>query len=181
MAAIKTRLNLWIAACLIAANLFTWGRILLAVSEPYIVDPVMDPEIRELLDYIRSGEHSGETWEITLTELEAEQTITWYLNRYPQIPFAYPQVTITPESVSGEGDVIITGLHLHVSGEARVTLKDGLPVVEILDLNLPLPESLKESIEREIQVQLQRAELLPVRFTSAEWGDGVVVVKGVIR
>ena len=25
------------------------------------------------------------------------------------------------------------------------------------------------------------AELLPVRFTSAEWGDGVVVVKGTIR
>jgi hypothetical protein len=181
MAAIKTRLNLWIAAGLIAANLFTWGRILLAGSEPYVVDPVMDPEIRELLDYIRSGEHSGESWEISLTELEAEQTITWYLTRYPQIPFAYPQVRITPESVSGEGDVIITGLHLHVRGEARVTLKDGLPVVKILDLNLPLPASLKESIEREIQIQLQRAELLPVRFTSAEWGDGVVVVKGVIR
>ena len=109
MAAIKARVNLWIAVGLITANLFTWGKILLAVSEPYVVDPVMDPEIRELLDYIRSGEHSGEPWEITLTELEAEQTITWYLNRYPQIPFAYPRVRITPESVSGEGDVIITG------------------------------------------------------------------------
>jgi hypothetical protein len=113
--------------------------------------------------------------------MEAEQTITWYLIRYPQIPFAYPQVTITPESVSGEGDVIITGLHLHVRGEARVTLEDGSPVVEVLDLNLPLPVSLKESIEREVHIQLQRAELLPVRFISAEWGDGVVVAKGVIR
>ena len=181
MAAIKTRLNLWIATGLVVANLFTWATILLAVSEPYVVDPIMDPEIRELLNYIRSGEHSGETWEITLTELEAEQTITWYLNRYPQIPFAYPHVTITPNSVSGEGDVIITGLHLHVTGKARVTLKDGLPVIQILDLNLPLPASVKESIEHEIQVQLQRAERLPVRFESAEWGDGVVVVKGVIR
>lgn len=81
---------------------------------------------------------------------------------------------------SGEGDVIITGLHFHVTGEARITLKDGLPVVEILDLNLPLPPSMKEAIEEEIQTQLQRAELLPVRFTSADWGDGVVV-KGVIR
>ena len=60
-----------------------------------------------------------------MTELEAEQTITWYLNRYPQIPFLYPEVNITPDSVSGEGDVIITGLHIHVSGEAHVTLKDG--------------------------------------------------------
>jgi hypothetical protein len=53
--------------------------------------------------------------------------------------------------------------------------------VEILDLNLPLPPSMKTAIEQEIQVQLQRAELLPVRFASAEWGDGVVVVSGVIR
>jgi hypothetical protein len=72
-------------------------------------------------------------------------------------------------------------LHIHVRGEARITLKDGLPVVEILDLSLPLPPSMKDAIEEEIQVQLQRAERLPVRFTSAEWGDGVVIVKGIIR
>ncbi|HET9913159.1 MAG TPA: hypothetical protein VFQ13_14785, partial [Anaerolineales bacterium] len=104
-----------------------------------------------------------------------------YLNKYPQIPFAYPEIHITPDSISGEGDVIITGLHFHVSGEARITLEDGLPVVEILDLNLPLPPSTKQAIEEEIQKQLRRAEYLPVRFTSAEWGDGVVVVSGVIR
>jgi len=177
---IKSRLNLWIAIGLIVANLFTWAQLLLAAKNPHVVDPVMDPEVRELLDYIRSGDHSGETWEVTLTELEAEQTITWYLNKYPQIPFAYPEVNITPDSVSGEGDVLITGLHLHVSGEARVTLKDGLPVVEILDLNLPLPPSIKNAIEEEIGTQLQRAERLPVRFTAAEWGEGVVVVRGVI-
>ena len=181
MVAIKSRLNLWVAVVLITANLFNWGRILLAASNPHTVDPIMDPEVRALLDYIRSGEHSGETWQVTLTELEAEQTITWYLNRYPQIPFAYPEVDITSNSVSGEGDVILTGLHFHVRGEAHVTLQDGLPVVEILDLSLPLPASMKEAIEQEIQKQLRRAELLPVRFTSAEWGDGVVVVKGVIR
>ena len=181
MAAIRSRLNLWIALGLILANLFVWARLLLAVSYPHVVEPIMDPEVRALLDYIRSGDHSGETWEVTLTELEAEQTITWYLNRYPKIPFAYPQVEITPDSVSGEGDVIITGLHIHVSGEARVTLKDGLPVVEILDLSLPLPASMKDAIEQEVQVQLRRAERLPVRFTSAEWEEGVVVVKGVIR
>ena len=181
MAAMKNRLNLLIALGLVLANLFTWGRVMLAASNPHIVDPVMDPEVRALLDYIYSGEHSGETWEVTLTELEAEQTIMWYLNRWPQIPFAYPEIHITPDSISGEGDVIITGLHFHVSGKARVTLEDGLPVVEILDLNLPLPGSMKDTIESEIQRQLRRAELLPVRFTSAEWGDGVVVVKGVIK
>jgi hypothetical protein len=177
----RRRLNIWIALGLIFANLFTWGQILLAAVNPHVVEPIKDPEVQALLDYIRSGDHSGESWEVTLTELEAEQTITWYLTRYPQIPFAYPEIHITPDSVAGEGDVIITGLHFHVSGEARVTLEDGLPVVEILDLSLPLPGSMKETIEQEIQKQLKRAELLPVRFTSAEWADGVVVVRGIIR
>ncbi|PKO23409.1 MAG: hypothetical protein CVU38_04260 [Chloroflexi bacterium HGW-Chloroflexi-1] len=181
MAAIKKRLNLWIAIGLIFVNLFTWAKVLLALTQPYVVGPIRNPEIVELLAYIASGAHSGEKWEVTLTELEAEQTITWYLQKYPQIPFAHPRIKITPDYVDGEGDVLITGLRIHVSGKARVTLIDDLPVMEILDLNLPLPRSMSESIEKVIQVQLRRAELLPVRFTSAEWGDGVVVVRGVIR
>jgi hypothetical protein len=177
----KIRWNLYIGTAVVLANLYAWASLLSAVAEPHVVDPVMDPEVRALLDYIHSGEHSGEEWTVTLTELEAEQTITYYLSRYPQIPFAYPQVKISPDSITGEGDVLLTGLHIHVSGEARVTVKNGLPVVEILDLSLPLPASIRDAIEQEIQVQLRRAEYLPVRFTSAEWGDGVVVVQGVIR
>jgi len=150
-------------------------------AEPYVVEPIRDPEVVALLDYLRSGDHGGEEWTVTLTELEAEQTIAWYLARYPQIPFAHPHVEITPDYVAGEGDAMIAGLRVHVGGKARVTLAAGLPVVEILDLSLPIPGPIREAIEREIQVQLRRADLLPVRFHSAEWGDGVVVVKGVIR
>ncbi|MFQ5615349.1 MAG: hypothetical protein ACE5GO_02680 [Anaerolineales bacterium] len=173
--------NFWIAAALIAANLFLWARILLAAPPPYVVEPIRDPEVVALLEYIRSGEHSGETWEVTLTELEAEQTVTWYLKRYPEIPFAHPRVEIRPDYIAGEGDATISGLRVHVSGKVRVTLEDGLPVVEILDLSLPIPAPIRRALEREAQVQLQRADLLPVRFTSAEWGDGVVTVRGTIR
>jgi hypothetical protein len=180
----RIRLNhpdLWIAIALITANLFTWAKHLSALPKPHIVDPVRDPEVVALLEYIRSGEHSGETWEVTLTELEAEQTITWYLQRYPQIPFEHPQVEITPDYVTGEGDATIAGLRIHVSGKARITLEDGLPSVEILELSLPVPGPIREAIEQEIQTQLQRAELLPVRFTSAEWYQGKVIVRGTIR
>ena len=173
--------NILISCGLIAANLLVWTQMLLGATEPYIVDPIRDPEVVALLEYIRSGEHSGESWEITLTELEAEQTITWYLHRYPQIPFAHPRVEITPDYISGEGDAMISGLRFHVGGKARVLLDEGLPLVEILDLSLPLPAPIRAAIEREIQVQLQRAELLPVRFVEAEWGDGFVVVRGIIR
>src|SRR5574340_192128 len=127
-------LNFWIAAALVAVNLYVWADALLAAPAPYTVEPIRDPEVVELLDYIGSGQHAGEAWQVTLTELEAEQTITWYLQRYPQIPFAHPRVRITPEYVSGEGDATIAGLRLHVAGKARVTLSEGLPVVEILDL-----------------------------------------------
>ncbi len=41
------------------------------------------------------------------------------------------------------------------------------------------PDSMKETIEDKIQTQLQPTERLPARFTSAEWGDGAVVVNGV--
>jgi len=171
--------NFWIAATLIAANIFAWTN--LTAPEPYVVDPIRDPEVVTLLAYIRSGDHSGETWQVTLTELEAEQTITWYLQRYPQIPFAHPQVEITPDYIAGEGDATIAGLRVHVGGKARITLADGLPVVEILELSLPVPGPIRAALEVEIQRQLRRAERLPVRFTEAEWRDGEVVVKGYIR
>lgn len=174
------KLNFWIIL-LVATNLFAWARMLTTAAEPYSVEPIRDPEVVELLDYIRTGDHSGEEWTVTLTALEAEQTIAWYLAQYPQIPFAHPHVEITPDSVAGAGDATIAGLRIHVGGRARVTLDTGLPVVEILDLSLPIPGPIRDAIEREIQVQLRRADLLPVRFLSAEWGEGVVVVKGVIR
>lgn len=176
-----TRFNFLIAAVLIAANLFAWADLLLAMPAPYVVDPVRDPEIETLLNYIHSGDHSGETWQVTLTELEAEQTITWYLHRYPQIPFANPKVEITPTYVTGEGDATIAGLRVHVGGKARITLVEGLPQVKILELSLPVPGPIRQAIEDEIQVQLRRADLLPVRFTSAEWQEGQVIVRGIIR
>jgi hypothetical protein len=166
---------------LIAANLFTWARLLTNAPEPYVVDPVRDPEVVALLDYIRSGDHSGESWEVTLTELEAEQTLTWYLNRWPQIPFAHPRVEIAPDYLIGEGDVTIAGLLVHVSGKGRITLKDGLPLVQILELSIPLPAPLRRALETEIETQLRRADELPVRFSSADWRDGEVTVRGVIR
>ena len=116
-----------------------------------------------------------------MTALEAEQTITWYLQRYPQIPFAHPQIEITPDYVAGEGNANIAGLRVHVGGKARVTLAEGLPQVEILELSLPVPGPIREALEREIEIQLQRADQLPVRFSSAEWSHGQVVVRGVIR
>lgn len=177
----KKHLNFWIALILFGANLLAWTHLLLAASPPYIVAPIRDPEIVTLLDYIHSGHHSGEAWEITLTELEAEQTITWYLQRYPQIPFEHPKVDITPGYVAGEGDAAIAGLRVHVGGKAHIILEEGVPKIEILELSLPVPGPIREAIENEIQVQLRRADLLPVRFTSADWHEGKVIVRGVIR
>ena len=68
-----------------------------------------------------------------------------------------------------------------MGGKARITLVEGLPQVEILALSLPVPGPIREALEREIEVQLRRADQLPVRFHSAEWSDGQVVVTGVIR
>jgi hypothetical protein len=171
----------WIASALVVANLYVWSGTLLAAQAPYAVAPARAPQVAGLLDRIASGQHAGEAWEIALSDLEAEQTITWYLERYPQIPFQHPRVRMTPDFVSGEGDATIAGLRIHLGGKVRVTLKDGLPVVTILELNLPLPPPIRSALEQEIQTQLGRADRLPVRFTSAEWRQGQVLVRGVIR
>ena len=95
-----------------------------------------------------------------------------------------PAVEETIEVVSyvaGEGDATIAGLRVHVGGKARVTLREGLPQVEILELSLPVPGPIRNAIEQEIQRQLRRADLLPVRFLTAEWHDGYVLVKGIIK
>ncbi len=175
------RVNLAIALGLIVWNLYMWTSLLLAAPAPYVGAPIRDPELDALFQRIDAGTHSGETWQVTMTDLEAEQTITWYLNRYPQIPFAHPRVKITPDYVSAEGDATIAGLRIHGGGKIRITLANGLPVVQILELSVPLPGPIRQSLEDEIQAQLRRAEGLPVRFTSAEWGQGYVVVRGVIR
>jgi hypothetical protein len=174
-------LNFLIATILILANLFAWAGLLLAAPAPYVVEPILDSEVETLLAQIRSGDQSGEHWEVTLTELEAEQTITWYLQRYPQIPFKHPDIEITSDHVVGEGDATIAGLRVHVGGKARITVAEGLPQMEILELSLPVPGPIQQAIENEIQVQLRRADLLPVRFTSAEWREGEVEVRGVIK
>src|SRR5436305_11866068 len=79
-------INLWIIAALVGANLYLWTGTLLAAQAPYVVAPLRAPQVVELLDRISSGQHAGETWEVALTDREAEQTITWYLERYPEIP-----------------------------------------------------------------------------------------------
>jgi hypothetical protein len=175
------RLNLWIAGALIAANLYAWAGVLLAAPAPYVVAPIVDPEVAALQARVNSGGHSGESWQVTLTELDAEQTVTWYLQRYPQIPFAHPRIKITPDYVSVEGDAKIAGLNFHGSGKARITISDGLPRVKILELSVPLPAPIRQALEDEIQAQLERADRLAVKFTDAKWGQGQVVVRGTIR
>jgi hypothetical protein len=175
------RPGVWIAVVLVAANLFSWARLLSTPQEAYTIEARRDQEIVDLLGHIRSGNHSGEEWQVTLTETEAAETINWYLQRWPQIPFRHPEVEITPDYIAGEGDATIVGLHVHVRGKGRITLRDGLPVVEILELSIPVPRRIRESLERELQRQISRADLLPVRFASAEWGDGTVTVRGTIR
>lgn len=159
-----------------------WSSLFLNWEPPYVVEPIRAPDVVRLLDYIDEGGNSGERWTVSLTNLEAEQTITWYLKQFPQIPFAHPKVTITPDYVAAEGDAVIGGLRMRVGGSGRVIINnEGLPEVELIELSIPVPNAIKRGIEQELRRQLRRAEDLPVRFSDAEWSDGSVVVTGYIR
>lgn len=178
-----SRPNFLIPAALILANLFACAFFIVGATEARCpaVEPIRDEEVVTLLEYIRSGDRSGEEWEVTLSEQEAQETITWYLHRYPQIPFAHPCVEITSDYVAGSGFVTLPGFTIEVGAKVKVTLQDGLPLVDILDLSIPLPGGIEQLVEQEVQNQLRRADRLPVRFTTAEWSENEVVVQGYVR
>lgn len=175
------RIDSLVITILVMTNLIAWAFLINSKKPVHTVDGIRDDEVVELLELIGSGDHSGEEWTVTLNKKEAEQTITWYLERYPQIPFAHPEIEITPDYIEGQGDAVIAGFQVHVGGKARIELQDGLPIVQILELSIPIPKSMRDALENEITHQLKRANELPVRFTSAEWKDGEVVVKGYVR
>ena len=95
--------SLWIAVALLAVNGLGWALASSAREPAYVVEPKLDPDLADLRERIIDGTHHGEPFELRLTNLEAEQGITWFVNRHPSIPFRYPRVEIHPETARKEG------------------------------------------------------------------------------
>lgn len=178
------RLNVWFALLLILANGAAWAQALAPEGPAVVVQPRLEPGLADLRQRLTEGGHGGEPFSIEVTDREAAETIAWYLERHPRIPFARPQVTITPQGIAARGVAEIAGLRVGLSGQARVVLRDGVPEVTLMRLDvagLVLPSFVQERIQAEIDAQFALAQDLPVVIEELTLSDGTAVVRGYVR
>jgi hypothetical protein len=176
--------NLWIVVALLVANGLAWSLTVAAREPPYVAEPKLDPELADLRERIIEGTHHGEPYEITLTNLEAEQGIAWFVNRHPSIPFRYPRVQIHPDGVEVGGEAHMAGLRVGVEGRAGVALRDGVPIITVQHLGMAgvsIPSFVRHLIQAEIDNQLSKAYNLPMTIETLELQEGQGTGTGTIR
>jgi len=88
------------------------------------VVPRLEPDLAALREKLREGGHGGEPFAVEITDQEAAETIAWYLEGHPNVPFRDPQVSIRPEGVTAEGVAEVLGLRIGLSGRAAIRLRD---------------------------------------------------------
>jgi hypothetical protein len=177
-------LNLWIVLALLAANGLAWALTFTAGEPAHVVEPKLDPDLADLRERLLEGTHHGEPFEATITNLEAEQTITWYLDRYPSVPFRHPRVMIHPDGIEVWGEAHVAGLRVGLEGQANIVLHEGVPVTTVEHLGMAgvsIPNFVRHRIQVEIDQQLTLAHDLPVVIETLELHEGQVTVSGTIR
>lgn len=177
-------LNLWIVVALLAANGLARSLTLGARGPAHVVEPKLDPDLADLRERLIEGTHHGEPFEATITNLEAEQTITWYLERHANVPFRYPRVAIHPDGIEVWGEAHVAGLRVGLEGRANIVLRDGVPITTVEHLGMAgvsIPNFARHRIQAEIDQQLALAHDLPVLVETFELQEGQVVASGTIR
>jgi len=176
--------NFWIALVLLAVNLLAWlgappGWDLIEV------EPRIDPEIDAIRHRVDSKQASGERFEIVISNQEAAETIAWYLDRNPSVPFSHPWVEFRPDGITGRGLAHVLGLRTPVQGEVAVSLRNGTPVFSVQDLGVAgvmAPGVVVDAIRHEVDRQLDfEHRQLAIEITRLELGEGFILIEGVIR
>lgn len=177
-------LNLWIVVVLLGANGLAWALTFTARGPAHVVEPKLDPDLADLRERLIEGTHHGEPFEATITNLEAEQTITWYLERHPNVPFRYPRVAIHPDGIEVWGEAHVAGLRVGLEGRANIVLRDGVPITTVEHLGMAgvsIPSFVRRRIQAEVDKQLALAHDLPVIIETFELQEGQVAASGTIR
>jgi hypothetical protein len=176
--------SLWFLALLLLANAAAWTSAL-APEKVRVVEPRLEPDLTALRERLIEGGHSGEPFTVVVTNQEAEETIAWYLDRHPRVPFANPRVAIYPDVIEARGESNVAGLRVGLHGRARIVLQDGVPVVTVEELGiagLTVPGFVRQRIQQEVDAQFDLdAQTFPVTITHFELTEGQAIVEGTIR
>ncbi len=173
--------NLWIPSLLLLANVFAWLLVAGRVDWPK-AEPILHPEIAEVREHWRARDAIGEPFQLVLTDQMAAETIAWFIEPRPNLPFSRPQVEIHPDGVVGRGLLHVGGLRTPVYGRATVTLVDGKPVGQIQELGMGGATAPDFLVALVAQAQSVYDNLqLPIELTRLELREGEVIVEGVYR
>lgn len=173
--------NLWFVLALLLANGIAWLLVAGRVDWPKAA-PILHPEIAAVREHWRARDAIGEPFQLIITDQTAAETIAWFIEPRPNLPFSHPQVEIHPDGVVGRGLLHVGGLRTPVYGRATVTLIDGKPVGQIQELGMggaTAPDFLVEMVAR-AQATYDNLQL-PIELTRLELREGEVIVEGVYR
>jgi hypothetical protein len=176
--------NFWFALILLLANGAAWAYALAPEGPAVVVEPRLASSVASLRQTLIEGGHGGEPFTLEITDREAAETIAWYLDRHPNIPFGQPQVFITSAGISAQGVAEIAGLRVGLSGKVNVELRDGVPIVTLRDLDVAgvaVPGFVRDQIQAEIDAQFAQALNLPLIIDELVLETGKATVRGTIR
>lgn len=176
--------NFWIALVLLVTNGMAWVYALAPEGPAVMVAPRLEPDITELRQRLVEGGHSGEPFHMEITDREAAETLAWYLDEHPEVPFHEPQVSITPGGITAGGVAEIAGFRVKVAGGVQIELNDGVPIVTVKDLHVAgvgVPGFVRDRIQAELDGQFSAAQNLPLVIEDIELEEGQGTVRGTIR
>ena len=175
--------NIWIALLLIGGNGLTWLNAGTVASWP-IPQPVLDPQIEELVNIYRQENSAGHFFRLNLNQQAISNTIAWFLDKNPKVPISQPYVEITPDSITGKVFVQVMGMRIPVSIKLNAYLKDGKPFITVLEIGAAgarLPGSVVTEVQSQLESSLRSLQRLPADFTRLELGEGLILVEGNLK
>lgn len=181
LAFLNRRKNWLIALVLLIANAFAWFSVASRVDLVQAA-PILHPEIAEIREHWQAGDAVGESFSVVVTDQMAMETLAWFIEPRPNLPFSHPQIEIHPDGVTGGGLVYFMGLRTPVFGRATIYLENGKPqgiVEEVGVAGTKAPAFVLEAIKQGQGVYDQMS--LPIEVTKLEMREGEVLVEGVYR
>ena len=173
--------NLLIALALLFANAFAW--LTVVQEELTAVAPILHPDVATVRAHWQARDAVGESFHIQVNELETMETITWFIDPRPNIPFSHPQIRFLGNNeVEGGGYVAVMGLETAVSGRATITVINGKPIATIHELRVGKAQAPTPVVALVAQAQGIYDQLsLPIEITRLEILDGEAVIEGIYR
>ena len=176
--------SLWFALILLLANGWAWSRA--ATEELVEVEPILHPHIHEIRAHWQARDAVGETFSVVITDQEAAETIAWYIEGHPGIPFSHPQVQFDPDGVTAGGLAHLANLRMYVYGRGKATLVNKRPFVEVQELGFAsasAPGFLMALLQEQVaQLQSTYGNLpIPIDITRIELREGEILMEGIYR